>query len=123
MVISKTAINKRIPRKKDSYIVDTLFLAKNSKNWQNIAQIVSAGRRNYSAVNIKRIEKECNDGDLIVVPGKILGSGTLTKKLKVCALYFSASAVEKIKQNKGETIKIIDEIKKNPNAEGVKIIR
>src|SRR3989344_3528476 len=83
MAISKTSINKRIPRKKDSYIVDTLYVAKKSKKWHSIAQIVSAGRRNYSAVNLKRIEKECSDGDLIVVPGKVLGAGILTKKLRV----------------------------------------
>src|SRR3989344_2431554 len=123
MVISKTSINKRIPRKKDSYIVDTLYAAKKSKKWQGIAQIVSAGRRNYSAVNLKRIEKECSDGDLIVVPGKVLGAGILTKKPRVCALYFSASALDKIKHSKGETIKIIDEIKRNPNAQGVKLVR
>ena len=123
MAISKTSINKRIPRKRDTYIVDTLFLAKNSKKWQNIAQIVSGPRRKYSAVNLDRIEKESSSGDIILIPGKVLGSGNLTKKLKVCALYFSASAVEKIKHNKGEVIKIIDEIKKNPNAEGVKLLR
>ena len=123
MVISKTSINKRIPRKKDSYIVDTLYAAKKSKKWQGIAQIVSAGRRNYSAVNLTRIEKECSDGDLIVVVGKVLGSGNLTKKVKISALYFSSSALEKIKHSNGEAIKIIDEIKKNPNAQGVKLVR
>ena len=123
MVISKTSINKRIPRKRDTYIVDTLFLAKNSKKWQNIAQIISGPRRKYSAVNIDRIEKESSNGDVLIVPGKVLGGGNLTKKLRVCALYFSASAANKIKNNKGETIKIIDEIKKNPNAEGVKLLR
>ena len=123
MVISKTAINKRIPRKGDSYIVDTLFLAKNSKKWQNIAQIVSGSRRKYSAVNLDRIEKESSDRNIIIVPGKVLGSGNLTKKLRICALYFSKSAINKIKQSKGEAVKIIDEIKKNPNAEGVKLLR
>ncbi|MBS3082082.1 50S ribosomal protein L18e [Candidatus Pacearchaeota archaeon] len=123
MVISKTSINKRIPRKKDNYIVDTLFISKNSKKWQSVAQIISGSRRKYSAVNIGRIEKESSEGDLIVVPGKVLGNGNLSKKLKVCALYFSESAVDKIKQNKGEVVQIIDEIKNNPNAEGVKLIR
>jgi|SRR3989338_945074 len=122
-MISKTSINKRIPRKKDSYIVDTLFLAKNSKKWQKVAQIISGSRRKYSAVNIDRIEKESSNGDVLIVPGKVLGGGNLTKKLKVCALYFSVSAINKIKHNKGETIRIIDEIKKNPNAEGVKLLR
>ncbi|MBS3084214.1 50S ribosomal protein L18e [Candidatus Pacearchaeota archaeon] len=122
-MISKTSINKRIPRKKDGYIVDTLFLAKNSEKWQKVAQIISGPRRKYSAVNIDRIEKESSNGDVLIVPGKVLGEGNLTKKLKVCALYFSTSAANKIKHNRGEIVKIIDEIKKNPNAEGVKLLR
>jgi large subunit ribosomal protein L18e len=121
-MISNTSIAKRIPRKMDSYIVDTIFAAKKQKKWNKIAQIVSGGRRRYSNVNIKRIDKEANEGDVIVVPGKILGVGNLTKKVKICALYFSESAHEKIKQGKSEAIKLVDEIKKNPEAQGVKIL-
>lgn len=121
-MISNTSIAKRIPRKMDAYIVDTIFAAKKSKNWNKIAQIISGGRRRYSDVNIGRIEKESNDGDVIIVPGKVLGNGNLTKKIKVCALYFSESAHEKIKQGKSEGVKLIDEIKKNPEAKGVKIL-
>lgn len=122
-MISNTSIAKRIPRKMDTYIVDTIFAAKKSKNWNKIAQIISGGRRRYSDVNINRIEKESNDGDVIIVPGKVLGNGNLTKKIKICALYFSESAHEKIKQGKSEAVKLIDEIKKNPEAQGVKILR
>lgn len=123
MTISNTKLARRIPRKMDSYIVDTIFAAKKAKNWKDIAQIVSGGRRRYSSINLGRIEKESKDSEIIIVPGKVLGSGVLTKKLRVCALYFSESAIQKIKQNKGEAVKMIDEIKKNPNAEGVKILR
>lgn len=122
-MISNTSIAKRIPRKMDSYIVDTIFAAKKQKKWNKIAQIVSGGRRSYSNVNIKRIEKESNDGDVIVIPGKVLGVGNLTKKVKICALYFSESAIHRIKEGKAEAIKLVDEIKKNPEAQGVKILR
>ncbi|MBM3231800.1 50S ribosomal protein L18e [Candidatus Pacearchaeota archaeon] len=121
-MISNTSISKRIPRKMDSYIVDTIFAAKKSKKWNKVAQIVSGGRRRYSNINITRIEKEANDGDVIVVPGKVLGNGNITKKIKICALYFSESAHQKIKQGKAEAIKLVDEIKKNPEAQGVKIL-
>lgn len=121
-MISNTSIAKRIPRKMDSYIVDTIFAAKKQKKWNKIAQIVSGGRRRYSNVNIKRIENESQEGDVIVIPGKVLGTGNLTKKIKICALYFSESAHDKIKQGKSESVKLVEEIKKNPEAKGVKIL-
>jgi len=123
MAISNTAIGKRIPRKMDEYIVDTIFAAKNNEKWRAAAQIISGSRRKYSAVNLKRLEYEASDEDIIAVPGKVLGSGNIKKKLKICALYFSASALHKIKQANGDAILLIDEIKKNPNAEKVKLLR
>src|SRR3989344_8130806 len=114
-MISNTSIAKRIPRKMDTYVVDTLFVAKRSKKWNKIAQIISGSRRKYSNVNLGRIEKESSEGDILVVPGKVLGNGALTKKIKICALYFSSSAMDKIKHGKSEAVKIIDEIKKNPD--------
>ena len=123
MVISNTSIGKRIPRKMDNYIVETIFAAKSHEKWRAVAQIVSGSRKKYAAVNLKRLESEASDGDIIAVPGKVLGSGSIKKKLKICALYFSLSALHKIKQANGEAIRLLDEIKKNPNAEKVKLIR
>ncbi len=123
MAASKTAIGRRIPRKTDTYIAQTSMAAKKNKSWQTVAQLVSGSRRNYSSVNLDRLNSEAEDGDTVIVVGKILGNGDLTKKLKVCALYFSESARHKIKQAKGETVNIIDEIEKNSSAKGVKIIR
>ena len=123
MSVSKTVIGRRIPRKTDSYIAETSIVAKKQKSWRSVAQIVSGSRRNYSSVNLDRLNSECEDGDTVVVVGKILGNGDLTKKLKVCALYFSASAIHKIKHAKGETVRLVDEINKNVSAKGVKLIR
>ncbi len=122
MAASKTAIGRRIPRKTDGYIAETALAAKNQKAWMKIAQLVSGSRKKYPSVNLDRISKESENGDIIVIPGKILGNGNLDKKIKICALYFSDSATQKIKESKSEMVKIIDEIKNNPSANGVKII-
>lgn len=122
-MISKTAIDKRIGRKMDAHLVDTIFAAKRNDAWRRVAQAVSGSRRQYAAVNLDRLEREAENGDTFIVTGKVLGTGTLTKKLRICALYFSATALRKIKQAKGEAVRLIDEIAKNPKAEGVLILR
>ena len=122
-MISKTKIGKRIKNKKDEYIVETILLAKKNKGWLKIAQILSAGSRSYSSINLKEIDEKTKEGDTIIVPGKVLGSGELSKKVRICSLGFSESAKEKIKHKKGEIVTILEEIRKNPKAEGVKIIR
>ena len=122
-MISNTSISKRTKRKMDPYLVDTIFAAKRSKNWNKVAQLVSGSRRKYIDMNIGQIERESEEGKTLIVLGKVLGNGTLTKKLKICALYFSSSDIKKIKDGKGEAIELIQEIKQNPEAEGIKILR
>ena len=120
---SKTKIKAGMKRKMDSYIVETVLAAKKHKEWLPIARIVSGPTRDYSDINLKEIELKADEGDTIIVPGKILGTGDISKKIRICALYFSENAREKLKKNKSEIATIIDEIKKNPKAEGVKILR
>lgn len=123
MAISKTTIGNRIKRKMDSEIVSTILEAKKNKEWVKIAQIISGSTRNYSSINLKEINRKSSEGDTIVVPGKVLGSGELDKKVKICALKFSVSAVEKMRSSKSEAVTLIDEIKKNPKAQGIKVIQ
>ena len=73
--------------------------------------------------NLKQIENETSEGDTIVIPGKVLGSGEINKKIRICALYFSENAKKKLAINKSQVIRLIEEIKKNPKAEGVKLIK
>ncbi len=121
-MISKTKINRRVKRKTNSEIVETLKQANKNPSWRKVAQKISAGRRNYLSINLNEIDKKTSEGDTVAVVGKILGKGEVTKKVRVCALGFSESALEKMKSVKSEAVRLIDEIKKNPKAEGVKII-
>ena len=61
----------------------------------------------------------------LVIPGKVLSQGEISKdkKIKVIAFDFSDSAIEKLVKNKIEYKTILDELKSNPKGEGMKIIK
>ena len=122
-MISKTKISKRVKRKTDPYIVDTILAVKKNNEWNAISQKLSGGRRRYATISLDKINENCEEGDTVIVLGKVLGSGKIDKKLRICALYFSKSAKEKIKEKKGEAVTILEEINKNPKSRGVKILR
>ncbi len=122
-MISKTKIGNRIKRKRDDNIVETILSAKKNKFWIKAAQILSGAKRKYPSFNLGELDSmNLDDKDTIAIPGKILGKGIFTKKLRVCAISFSESAAEKIHKSKSEKIFLNDEIKKNPEGKGVKLI-
>ena len=108
-------------RKQDTSLVRTIFHAKKQPAWRMLAQILSGPTRRYTSVNLDEINKYAKEGDTIIVTGKVLGGGMVTKKIKICALQFSESAVTKLKGAKIAVHSINDEITKNPKAEGVRV--
>ena len=120
---SKTKIKLRIKNKTNHELKETIKLALKNKYWNNIARILSSSTRKYSAVNLSEIEKQTTPGDTVIIPGKVLSKGELTKKVRICALSISAMAKEKLKATKSEFAHLSEEIKKNTKAEGIKIIR
>ena len=122
-MISKTKIKTRILKKTNPEIIETIKLALKNPEWLKIAQILSASTREYSSINLFEIDKQTTPGDIIIIPGKVLSKGELTKKVRICALSISMEAKEKLKTTKSEFVPLINEIKSNPKAEGVKVIR
>ena len=58
----------------------------------------------------------------MVIPGKVLSQGEITKK-KIIALNFSKKAKEKIEKAGGKALSILEEIKLNPEMKGLKILK
>ncbi|MCK5150786.1 MAG: uL15 family ribosomal protein, partial [Candidatus Thorarchaeota archaeon] len=63
-----------------------------------------------------------NDGDVVVIPGKVLGSGNLPHKVTVAALNASASARSVIVGAGGSLITINELLSKQPKGKGILII-
>ena len=120
---SKTKIQKQISKKKNPELVETIVLAKKNEKWLEIAHILSGSSRNKIQINLNKIDKNSKQGELIIIPGKILSLGELTKKVKVVGLNFSEKAQEKLKKAGCEVILLKDEIKKNKDAKGIKILK
>lgn len=120
---TNTKIEKQLKKKTNSLLVKTIIAAKKNKNWTEIAEILSGPRKNRNNINLEEINKKAKDNEIIVVPGKVLSQGELNKKIKIIALGFSKKAKEKLLKSKNEISDIIEEIKKNPDAKGIKILK
>lgn len=96
-------------------------IANDVKIWKRIAVDLEKPTRIRRLVNIYKIEQYSNPNETIVVPGKVLGSGELTKKVSVAAFNFSDSAYQKIKE-KGQAMSIQELMKNNPKGKKVRII-
>ncbi len=100
----------------------TLSIEKNSGIWKRIATDLERPARNRRIVNLSRINRYANENEVLVVPGKVLASGPLDRKVTVAASNFSLAAVEKIKDAGGNTMTISELMKKNPEGKNVRII-
>jgi len=120
---TKQTIVKQLKKKGNKELVETIILAKKAKEWIAIAEVLSSPSRQRIALNLDRINKEAKEEEIIIVPGKILSLGELNKKIKLVGLAASSEALEKIKNGKSEFVLLKDEIKNNPEAKGVRIIK
>lgn len=90
--------------------------------WRDVAERLEKPSSNWAEINLSNIQRHAEEGEKIVVPGKVLGAGFLTKKVSVGSFKFSNSARKGIKEAGGESLTIRELAERNPNGSGVKII-
>jgi large subunit ribosomal protein L18e len=120
--MKKTQIEKKLKRKTNSELVETVIKSKKNENWLKISHIVSGPARKAISLNLQDINEQSKDGDKVIVPGKVLSDGKIDKKISVVALSFSEKARSKLKESKIPTLTLLEEIKKNPKAEKIKLL-
>lgn len=106
-------------------LIDVL-LDESAKNnaaiWKDVAERLAKPKKLYAEVNLSKIEKYAGEGEYVLVPGKVLGSGNITKPVRVAALGFSEKAQRKILEAGGRCMKIEELIRENPKGSGVRIM-
>ena len=95
-------------------------LRKTNPFWANVALILAKPRRQAVVVSLEKLDKKTKDGEIIVVPGKVLSTGDLTKKITLGAFAFSEKAKGKAKNAKILTLEKMAETYKTGT--GVRII-
>ena len=73
-------------------------------------------------MNVSRLNRYTKKGETVVIPGKVLGAGSLNHPITVAAFTFSGQARLKIENAKGKCLSISDLVKKNPEGKEVKVI-
>jgi len=90
--------------------------------WKAVIKELSRSRSNRREVNIGELAHVTNDKEVVIVPGKILGSGEISHKLTVWCFTISEVATRKILDAGGKMLPLDSLIKKYPDGKGVRII-
>ncbi len=120
MKTSKTKISNRAETKANPYLVNAILQLKKTNT--EVAKILAMPRKKWASANLSDIDKLVKEGEKVFVPGKVLSSGELTKKVKIISWNASEKAIEKIKSSKSEFIYLQEELKTNKDLKGVRII-
>jgi len=77
-----------------------------------VADELEKATRSRPEANLWKIDKCTQEGDLVVVPGKVLSEGELTHKITLAAFSYSGKSLEKLK-GKAKIVSF-DELMKEP---------
>jgi large subunit ribosomal protein L18e len=90
--------------------------------WTDAAKKLASPKSTETVVNIARLARLGNGSSPLFVPGKVLGTGPLDKKLIVGAFSFSSSAKSKIESAGGEALEIEEFVNRYPDGSGVLLV-
>jgi len=92
--------------------------------WKEVASILKAARRARPEANLAHINRIVKDGDVIVVPGKVLGNGALEhKNLTIGALAWSESCAEKAKAAGAKLLSLPQLLEEHPNGSNIRLVK
>jgi large subunit ribosomal protein L18e len=90
--------------------------------WKRLASDLEKSTRQRRIVNLSRINRFTKDGETIVVPGKVLASGELQRRVTIAAWKFSQQALEKIERANAKAISISELMQSDPKGKRVRIV-
>jgi large subunit ribosomal protein L18e len=90
--------------------------------WSKLAEMMQKPAVARRVVNVGRLGSVTKENDVVVVPGKVLGTGNISHKITLCCFSISTAAAKKIQSAGGKVINHSDIISKFPTGKGVRII-
>ena len=96
--------------------------ANGAKIWKDVALRLTKPHRIQPEVNVYKLDRNTTNNDTVLIPGNVLGVGSLSHKLTVSAFHFTEAAKKKITQAKGTCVSILKLTEMNPKGSNVKIM-
>ncbi len=100
----------------------TISAKEKSPVWRDVAMRLEKPIGNRAVINLARLDRYTKEGDVIVVPGKILGMGRMSKKITVSAYMLSSSAVAKLEKAGCKLYDLQSLARDNPKGSGIKLM-
>jgi large subunit ribosomal protein L18e len=90
--------------------------------WTAVAEKLNRPRRKAYEVNLYSLERNAPSKGTVVVPGYVLGAGSIKKPVTVAALKFSGKAAEKIEKAGGKAMHIEKLLEEKVHAKSISIM-
>lgn len=100
----------------------TKAIKENVGLWKRLALDLESPTRSRRAVNLSRINRFSKESEIVVVPGKVLGSGVINHNVTIAAFSFSEGAIEKLSEKKCKIMSIDDLMNSKTSAKDIRII-
>lgn len=91
--------------------------------WETVADLLSKSKRSRISINVGQIQRHLKKGEVVAVPGIVLGSGTIEEKVTAAAYKFTDQARKKIEKAGGQCFSLIELAEKHPKGSGIRILR
>lgn len=89
--------------------------------WRDVAKRLLRSK-SRAEINISRIARHTKKNDIVLVPGKLLGSGSINHPVTVGAVGFSEQAKEKLASAGGKHMSVKEMMSQFPKGTDVKIM-
>lgn len=90
--------------------------------WRDVADRLDGPNRNWAEVNVSHLQEVLDEGEVAVVPGKLLGDGHLVTSVTVGAFQCSDGAREAIEDAGGTYVPLEDLVDDHPTGSEVRIV-
>jgi len=92
--------------------------------WNDLyRRIKRSSRSEFTRVNTSKLNRLAPEGAFIVVPGKVLGTGNVDKKLTVGALSYSRAARARIEGAGGKALTLSEFLASYSNNGGIMVVK
>jgi large subunit ribosomal protein L18e len=91
--------------------------------WGALAEELDRAKRSRVAVNLSKINRHTEAGDVVAVPGKVLASGLLGHPVTVAAFSFSEGALEKIARSGSRAVSLLDLLEEGVEPSKIRVLK
>ncbi len=120
MVVRTGPINPVI--RKQVAVLEKAYRKTKKKVWKDLAERLMRPRRQRAEVNLLKINRYAKEGEIVAIPGKVLGYGNVDKPLVIAAVGYSKNALNKVKLAGGRIITFEELVQENKEGKNIRIM-